>query len=176
MEGEDGCYIFPGTHSKHVQVRSGRVVDFQTYMTGEFFGLLSEMSLLSGSVEKNDSLGETGHADAFRKGVRDAAGSNLLHAAFRVRTNDLFGRLSAKANFHYLSGLLIGTELRTFAGAAVTPAPRGFLCCGAALKDYYEKALETLELCERVHIFPSDWVDTAVVRGQARLLLQLQNA
>jgi 2-dehydro-3-deoxygalactonokinase len=169
----DGWYIFPGTHSKHILVKDGAIVDFCTYMTGEFFGLLSEMSLLSGSVEKNEGLsGEAGQGP-FQRGVQDAAGTNLLRAAFRVRTNDLFGKLSAKENYHYLSGLLIGTELQDFAVKTRSSGGKGYLCCGQALKDYYEKALAVLDLCERVHIFPSGWVDTAVVRGQSLIFHQL---
>ncbi len=37
----DGLYIFPGTHSKHILVKDRKIVDFTTYMTGEFFGLLA---------------------------------------------------------------------------------------------------------------------------------------
>jgi 2-dehydro-3-deoxygalactonokinase len=162
---EDGLYIFPGTHSKHILVRDRLIVDFSTYMTGEFFGLLSEKSLLSGSVEKNDDLGEGRHLECFRRGVREAVGANLMKVAFQVRTHQLFGVLSRKENFHYLSGLLIGTELQAIAGAP----GKIYLCCGAGMRDYYEKALAVLDLCERVHIFPAGWVDAAVVRGQCRI-------
>jgi 2-dehydro-3-deoxygalactonokinase len=162
---DDGLYIFPGTHSKHILVKDRSIVDFSTYMTGEFFGLLSEKSLLSGSVERDDDLGEGIHLECFRSGVREAVGANLLRAAFQVRARQLFGVLSRKENFHYLSGLLIGTELQAI---AETPG-KIYLCCGAGMNDYYEKALAVLDLCERVHIFPADWVDAAVVRGQCRI-------
>ncbi len=174
MEQGDGWYVFPGTHSKHILVNNNEIVDFSTYMTGEFFGLLSEMSLLGGSVEKNEDLNEARNMGSFERGVQHAAGANLLHAAFRVRTNDLFGKLSAKENYHYLSGLLIGTELQDLVGKTKTSDVKGYLCCGTALKDYYEKALGVLDLCERVHIFPSGWVDTAVVRGQSLIFHQLE--
>jgi 2-dehydro-3-deoxygalactonokinase len=172
----DGWYVFPGTHSKHILVKDGAMVDFCTYMTGEFFGLLSELSLLSGSVEKNGGLHEEVGQGPFQRGVLDAAGANLLRAAFRVRTNDLFGRLTAKENYYYLSGLLIGTELQDLAAKTKASGLKGYLCCGPALKEYYEKALGVLDLCERVHIFPSGWVDTAVVRGQSLIFHQLDQS
>jgi 2-dehydro-3-deoxygalactonokinase len=162
---DEGLYIFPGTHSKHIVVKGHSVVDFSTYMTGEFFELLSEKSLLSGSVEKNDTLEEGRHLECFCNGVREAVGANLLRTAFYVRSRQLFGLLSRKENFHYLSGLLIGTELQAIAGAP----GKIYLCCGAGMSDYYEKALAVLDLCERVHIFPPVWVDAAVVRGQCRI-------
>jgi 2-dehydro-3-deoxygalactonokinase len=165
---DDGLYIFPGTHSKHILVKGHLVIDFSTYMTGEFFGLLSEKSLLSGSVEKNEAPDEGRNLEFFCKGVREAVGSNLLRTAFYVRSRQLFGLLSRKENFHYLSGLLIGTELQAIAGAP----GKIYLCCGAGMSDYYEKALAVLDLCERVHIFPPGWVDAAVVRGQCRIWAQ----
>ena len=65
MRGEEvqvaGCYdkdaagkqlfIVPGTHSKHVMVEDGVITDFNTYMTGEVFALLSQHSILAASVE-----------------------------------------------------------------------------------------------------------------------------
>src|SRR5690606_457770 len=42
----DGTYVFPGTHSKHIHIRDGKVISFRTYMTGEIFQLLTENSIL----------------------------------------------------------------------------------------------------------------------------------
>lgn len=190
----DGLYIFPGTHSKHILVKERAIVDFTTYMTGEFFGLLSQHSLLSGSVEAAPELPSEDAMRSFRQGVLDAVGTNLLHAAFRVRTNDLFGTLSKKENFHYLSGLLIGTELQALAGGndggrgragsdreggeennrvgGLSPLPAVYLCCGAGLKEPYERALEALGLYNGVHIFSADLVDKAVVSGQSFIFNQ----
>jgi 2-dehydro-3-deoxygalactonokinase len=36
----------------------------------------------------------------------------LLHSSFKVRTNHLFQNLSKQQNYFFLSGLLIGTELK----------------------------------------------------------------
>jgi 2-dehydro-3-deoxygalactonokinase len=109
---EDRLFIFPGTHSKHVMVKNGKVVDFKTYMTGEFFEVLSKRSILSGAVEDNDSLLNGINLKSFEKGVTDGLYVNILHSSFLVRTNYLFEKLSKKENYHYLSGLLIGTELK----------------------------------------------------------------
>jgi 2-dehydro-3-deoxygalactonokinase len=163
----DGLYIFPGTHSKHILVKEGVITAFTTYMTGEIFELLSEKSLLKGSVEKSQERPDERHWASFRQGVKAAAGANFLQAAFRTRVNDLFGNLSRPENFYYLSGLLIGTELQSLSGcdAAVL-----YLCCGHGLEDHYEKALEAAAICKRVHIFPAGWVDKAAIRGQWAIL------
>ena len=156
-------FIFPGTHSKHIHVINNQVVGFKTYMTGELFNLLSTTSLLKASVEQPDNLMSADNLPAFKLGVHKAADSNLLNAAFMVRTNDLFNKLSKQENFSYLSGLLIGTELK---GLSHTNYKKINLVCGAALHDYYLCALNELGLSPIVQKFAAEWVDEAVVRGQ----------
>lgn len=109
---EDQLFIFPGTHSKHVKVKNGKAVDFKTYMTGEFFDLLSKKSILSNAVEENNSLLNDANLESFEKGVTDSLHINILHGSFLVRTNYLLEKLSKEENYHYLSGFLIGTELK----------------------------------------------------------------
>ena len=105
-----GLFVLPGTHNKWVTVRGGRVTGFRTYMTGEIYGLLSQNSILSRTMDAAAPLDEA----AFRQGLRRAtSGEGLLHALFGVRALALFERLSPAASASYLSGLLIGEELRT---------------------------------------------------------------
>jgi 2-dehydro-3-deoxygalactonokinase len=103
-------FIFPGTHSKHIVVEDGSVTSVRTYMTGELFDLLSSKSILSGSVEKHDAILSS---PAFLKSIEDASVFSFLNAVFHVRTNDLFSTLDKKNNYAYLSGLLIGEELKS---------------------------------------------------------------
>ena len=114
--------VFPGTHSKHVEVRGAHAVAFRTYMTGEFFALLSRQSVLAKSVASGSNLSDPEPLASFYQGVRAGAADNLLHAAFRVRTRALLENSAPMENYHYLSGLLIGAELRELAAqdAAVT--------------------------------------------------------
>jgi 2-dehydro-3-deoxygalactonokinase len=102
--------VLPGTHSKWVKVESGRIVDFATFMTGEIFDVLARHSILGRLFT------ETGRSeDGFRRGLRsahDAASGGLSGALFSVRTLGLFGDIPADALRDYLSGLLIGHELR----------------------------------------------------------------
>jgi 2-dehydro-3-deoxygalactonokinase len=104
---DEALAIFPGTHSKHVVIKNNIVVNIKTYMTGEFFELLSTKSLLAKSVIKNP----VSNNEAFGKGVKDGAINNILNASFHVRTNQLLKKFTAEENCHYLSGLLIGSEL-----------------------------------------------------------------
>lgn len=111
-EKDDQLFIFPGTHSKHIKVKDGIAVEFKTFMTGEFFELLSKKSILAGSVEERDELNDADNLRSFQSGVSESKRSNLLHNSFKVRANYLFQNLSKQQNYFFLSGLLIGTELK----------------------------------------------------------------
>jgi 2-dehydro-3-deoxygalactonokinase len=110
LQLREGTLVLPGTHSKWVHVADGKVRSFATFMSGEFYALLRRHSILARTLPAEDGpLDE----EAFLRGVRQAqeAGS-LLHAAFSARTLALFERLPAAAQPSYLSGLVIGEELR----------------------------------------------------------------
>ena len=102
--------VLPGTHSKWVTVSNYRVTDFSTWMTGEFYALLSQHSILARTLP----TGDIPHNDtAFEQGVTCALqGDGLLHTAFSARTLSLFKRMATDALPSYLSGLVIGEELK----------------------------------------------------------------
>jgi 2-dehydro-3-deoxygalactonokinase len=110
LQSEDLLAVLPGTHSKWVRVRGGRIESFTTYMTGEFYALLRKHSILARTLAAEDgALDEA----AFLQGVAHARReANLLSAAFSARTLALFDRLPAASAPSYLSGLVIGEELR----------------------------------------------------------------
>jgi len=102
--------VLPGTHSKWVRVQAGQIQSFSTFMTGEFFALLRQHSILSRTLPASD--GEFDR-EAFDQGVTLALrSSSLLHSAFSTRTLSLFDRLPAASLPSYLSGLVIGEEVR----------------------------------------------------------------
>jgi 2-dehydro-3-deoxygalactonokinase len=108
---DHGLFVLPGTHSKWVRVAARRIESFSTFMTGEFYALLRQHSILARTLPEADGELDT---SAFQRGVRHALQTgNLLHAAFSARTLSLFDRLPAAALPSYLSGLLIGEELRS---------------------------------------------------------------
>jgi 2-dehydro-3-deoxygalactonokinase len=135
----DGLFVLPGTHSKWATVRGGRVTGFRTHMTGELYGLLSQHSILARTLEIDAPLDET----MFLKGVaRSGEGQGLLHEAFGVRALALFGRLGPAPSASYLSGLLIGEELRhekPGSDVILIGAPGLLARYGLALKHYGAK-------------------------------------
>lgn len=139
----------PGTHSKWVQVRDGRIVGLRTAMTGELYALLRRHSLLAALMPGSGDAADPDDAEAFAQGVAaSAADGGLAHQLFGVRTRGLFGELGAAAAPSYLSGLLIGHELR-----ALRPAGDAalHLVGGAALTARYQRALERLGATAQAH-------------------------
>ncbi len=141
---ECATLVLPGTHSKWVQVQSGRVTQFQTFMTGEVFALMSQHSILGKTMDLQGAFDET----VFLQGVNTIQQSqhsgSVLHQLFAVRTLGLFERLSAAQLPSYLSGLLIGEELRH---QAVLPHPDPVLVIGSpALCLRYTLALQHLRI------------------------------
>jgi 2-dehydro-3-deoxygalactonokinase len=108
---DEGVFILPGTHSKWVSVKNQKIQHFETLMTGEFYALLSLHSILAKSLPSGTVATDW---SAFDQGVTLALRSrSLMATVFSVRTLSLFERLTATALPSYLSGLLIGEELRT---------------------------------------------------------------
>lgn len=111
----DALICLPGTHSKWARLRGGRIEGFDTYMTGEVFAALRGHTILGRLMEPDGPPDPAAFAEGL---ARSAAPNHLLHHLFGVRTRGLFGDLPGSAAASYLSGLLIGHEVR-----AALPAP-----------------------------------------------------
>jgi len=136
---DEGMFALPGMHSKWVRVERGCIVDFSTAMTGEFYALLRQHSILARSLPADDG---TFHGEAFDAGVAHAMCSpGLLQSAFSVRTLSLFDRLPMEHRPSYLSGLVIGEELRS---RALQAGSRVVVVGDAVLTSRYERALASL--------------------------------
>jgi 2-dehydro-3-deoxygalactonokinase len=138
----DGVVVLPGTHSKWVRLAGGRIREFTTYMTGELFSVLRTHSIL-GRLAPAGS-GEVGMDDgAFARGVEAAqrAAGGLGSLLFSARASVLVGDLPAASSLGYLSGLLIGDELRAGLARGGRPAA---LIGDPALCARYVAALEQL--------------------------------
>lgn len=99
----------PGTHSKWAWLDAGRLGDFATVMTGELYAVLRQHSLLGRLMRDDDGFDQA----AFLQGVDySATPDGLSHQLFGARTLALFGKLSDTAAPAWLSGLLLGHEIR----------------------------------------------------------------
>jgi 2-dehydro-3-deoxygalactonokinase len=102
--------VLPGTHSKWAHVENGRIAAFATYMTGELYSVLLAHSILGRmAAQPPDQPGE-----AFARGVARGLGEGgLSHHLFGARTLALMGELRAQQVPDWLSGMLIGHEIRS---------------------------------------------------------------
>ncbi len=96
----------PGTHCKWARIAGETIARFRTTLTGELFALLRTHSLLADAM-----TGAVTDGDAFRAGVRDAAGGRLLGELFGVRASALLGLCPPDAGASYARGLLIGSDV-----------------------------------------------------------------
>lgn len=136
QDAQDVVMLLPGTHSKWVQVKDGGITSFTTFMTGECYALLRQHSILARTLPADESRFDEA---AFVQGVQIAVrGTSLLQTAFSVRTLALFERLPAEALESYLSGLVIGEELRA---QSLNANQRVVLIANTALTQRYQLAL-----------------------------------
>lgn len=136
LHQEKNCIaIFPGTHSKHIVIINNKVEFFSTFMTGELYSILSEYSILGKELPEQISS-----TFSFKKGIKDSGGSDFTSKLFLVRTNRLFSILKEHEVLEYLSGLLIGQELKTLESESV------YLVGGELLCQRYAQACEILNI------------------------------
>ena len=158
--------IFPGTHSKHVFCKDGKVEDFKTFMTGELFEVISKHTILKESVTfSNPSKIKT---MAFIEGVEASLKETaIFNALFNIRTRSLLQEKSSEENYYYLSGLLIGEELKTLLTADIDGI---ILCAGGSVANLYQKALDTLNLLTKTTIVDKSDMHVSVIKGQLKML------
>jgi len=121
-----GRVVLPGTHSKWARVSERRIEGFTTYMTGELFAVLRGHSILGRLADPASPAGAT-VGPAFLRGVRVAreGAAGLATRLFSARSAVLVGDLPAAESVEYLSGLLIGDEVRS--GLASGERPRAII-------------------------------------------------
>ena len=108
----DGLACHPGTHTKWVELEFGCIARLRTVMTGDVFAALAAKSILS------DLLAHPAPVDvSFIEGVDHGLEYDDLTAAlFTARARVLLGRAQAEHAASYVSGLLIGADLRAGLG------------------------------------------------------------
>jgi 2-dehydro-3-deoxygalactonokinase len=141
----DCIVLLPGTHSKWVRMTGTTIIDFTTYMTGEFYALLTKGSILSRLLIRADQS----DWEAFDRGLEVAASPSgrggILTTAFSARTLVITCELAPNQVEDYLSGLLIGHELAGIFSSWLDDPPATIILCGDPdLNERYRRAIERL--------------------------------
>jgi 2-dehydro-3-deoxygalactonokinase len=106
--GWDGVVVSPGTHSKWLRLTGGRITAIRSFMTGELYAVLRAHSILGALMIPGPH-----DPDAFDLGVtRALADPAVTSLLLSVRAEGLFGRIAPTAAASFLSGILIGAEVR----------------------------------------------------------------
>jgi 2-dehydro-3-deoxygalactonokinase len=103
---DDGLLCLPGTHSKWVEMRDGRIARFVTFITGELYAALSS-SFVARLAEGPDDAA----AGALEAARALRGGGGLTRALFQARTRVLGGEMAPQAVRPLLSHLLVEAEL-----------------------------------------------------------------
>lgn len=127
--------VLPGTHSKHIRVVNAEITELTSFMTGELFSVISEHTILGKGLPK-----QIDNKDAFILGVTEGKTEKLTSALFAARTHRLFSKISDTDINDYLSGLLIGYELKSVNSSHV------YLVGGKKLSEKYQVACDVLSI------------------------------
>jgi 2-dehydro-3-deoxygalactonokinase len=153
--GNNVHFCLPGTHTKWVRMDNGRIGPFLTSMTGDLFKAIRANTILRSCTQHEPNDG-----NAFLLGVaRAGQGGELGHQLFGVRTLVLTGKMSDTSASSYLSGLLIGSEVREMARMD----DEVHLIGDAALCALYQKALREFGLNSTIE------PEGAALRGLLRI-------
>ncbi len=163
-------FVLPGTHSKWAQVVDGKISAFKTFMTGEFYALLSQHSILAKTCLPDAPLKK----EVFMDGVMQSQKSGgLLHHAFTARSLALFEKLNPAQSSSYISGLLIGEEIKSAKADRMDDSTPLFILGNGQLTQRYGFAMEALGLSATAlpdevtwsglwalahHLFPQDFI------------------
>lgn len=132
----------PGTHCKWADVVGGRLATFRTTMTGELFALLRDHSLLADML-----TGEAKIGPAFDDGIADAQRSRLLGDLFGIRAGGLLGLRRNEDAASYLSGLLIGSDVREQHGNSEEDM---VILADPVFGEFYRRALKARGIDSRI--------------------------
>lgn len=120
---DNALLVLPGTHCKWISVRDGRLAGFTTYMTGELFAVLREHSILGRPSQDVDTVDSEQAFDLGVATARQSGAASASAALFSVRSRVLADELTPAESLSYLSGLLIGEELRSVLAARADRPP-----------------------------------------------------
>jgi 2-dehydro-3-deoxygalactonokinase len=104
----EGAVCLPGTHCKWVRISDGKIVGFQTFLTGEMYALLAEKSVLCHTV-----AGEGWQEEVFLEALEFAMGQPeaVMAKLFALRAEALVNELDGAMARSRLTGYLLGWEL-----------------------------------------------------------------
>jgi len=137
-----GIFIIPGTHSKWAWVQGRSITRFHTFPTGELYDLLLNESLI-GSIFTPNSWDPATFSAAIKLGYEN---SRILSNLFLTRSRVLLEQMDSYSVSAWLSGLLIGSEIREGSELTEDLTTKISLIGAIDLCEKYGLALQQLEM------------------------------
>ncbi len=141
--GRRGALIcIPGTHCKWVRVEDSRIVDFDTVISGELYAQLAAGGSFAPLLRDNAAVADRDRAESFAAGLALAReGGSLFMDLWQVRSRTMVSSMPPACPQSFLSGILIGHEMRQ--ARALYPGSREIvlLCESGPRQDSYRGAL-----------------------------------
>ena len=133
--------ILPGTHSKWIRLEGDTITHFSTFMTGEIFAALTEHTILGRLLTQGSD------PESFAEGVRDGFAEKdgtggVLSRLFGARAMPLLGLMNPDGIRDYISGLLLGTEIREAINSGFGQDVIPVICGSAELVERHRAALK----------------------------------
>lgn len=158
--GWDGVVVSPGTHSKWLRLAGARITAIRSFMTGELYAVLRAHSILGALMAPG--LHDPAAFDlGVTRALADPAVTSLL---LSVRAEGLAGRIAPEAAASFLSGILIGAEVRGGLAWCEAGAPLR-LIASPGLEGLVARALE---LAGRTDVIVDD-ASVATAKGLWRI-------
>jgi 2-dehydro-3-deoxygalactonokinase len=146
LRGGRQLLCLPGTHAKWAWIEDGAVARFVTAASGELYALVRQHSVLVRDAGAPPAQGGFEAALAQLARHPQAAFPQL---AFECRSRQLSGEFDAAAAAGYLSGLLVGSEVRAVLAEGGRPQEPVVLVGEPALCDAYAAALRSHSVASR---------------------------
>ncbi|WP_024479569.1 2-dehydro-3-deoxygalactonokinase [Cellulophaga baltica] len=164
----EGILLLPGTHSKHLAYHNATFIDLKNFMTGELFEVLSQKSILSNSIEVKSTKFE---AEPFIEGVTLGLKGLLSTSLFSVRARHILQNKAKESNYYFLSGLLIGDEIKYLKNTDKTI----FLAAPDPVYSLYKIALNQIIAKDNLILLDGASLERALLMGQKKILQHYDN-
>ncbi|HAU68660.1 MAG TPA: 2-keto-3-deoxy-galactonokinase [Gammaproteobacteria bacterium] len=155
-------FALPGTHNKWVLVRDDQILNFTTSFTGELFQLLCEHSVLLTKGETSHSVDQHIFDEGVELSFHDA-NADVMQTLFSTRSRQISGELNANNAQDYLSGLIIGCDVRgalasfeSMAKQTGEPISEIVLIGEASLCNQYSRVLQARTSTPCSHSLPTE--------------------
>jgi len=104
---DDVLFVLPGSHSKLITLKQGKIVSFKTLLTGEMVAALAGHTILQASVDLTEALSP----EYLLKGYELAVKEGLNAALFKVRVLDTIKQKEKSAIYSFFLGAVLSGEI-----------------------------------------------------------------